>query len=97
MKPIKYLIPALIFALIVVPMSASLSIAKTPDGKTPAEEDACDEEFGAAYGLCVAYCEAMDCDSENQRASDEACDRVFNGYVQQTGFEPPCEDEPLPQ
>lgn len=40
--------------------------AKTPDGMTPAEETVCDELQGAKrglYGLCVAYCEAQDCDS----------------------------------
>jgi hypothetical protein len=41
------------------------AFSKTPDGKTPAEEDTCDSLRGATpglYGLCVAYCEAHDAD-----------------------------------
>ena len=35
--------------------------AQTPDGETPAEEQACDkyQGEGARYGLCVAYCGFM--------------------------------------
>lgn len=51
----------------------SAALAKTPDGRTPAEETVCDGEVGAAYGLCNAYCEAMDCDDPNHRASDQGC------------------------
>lgn len=43
------------------------SIAQTPDGETPAVETVCDPLKGATpglYGLCVAYCEAQDCDSD---------------------------------
>jgi hypothetical protein len=42
-------------------------MAMTPDGETPAVEDVCDDLIGGTpglYGLCVAYCEAQDCDSE---------------------------------
>ena len=37
-----------------------MSLAQTADGETPAQEPVCDELNGALYGLCVAYCEAMD-------------------------------------
>ena len=45
---------------------------------TPAlSQDAhCGDFSGAAFGLCNAYCEAMACGSENQQASDNACDKV---------------------
>jgi hypothetical protein len=39
--------------------------AQTPDLQTPANEGICDELMYATpglYGLCVAYCEAQDCD-----------------------------------
>lgn len=63
----------------------------TPDEETPAQETVCDGEQGAAYGLCVAYCEAMDCDSANPRASNRACDRVLGNYEGVTGGGvPPC-------
>lgn len=61
--------------------------AKTPDGDTPAVETVCDDFLGAQYGLCVAYCEAMDCGDANQHASDQACDAVARNYLRITGEE----------
>ena len=51
----------------------------------------CEDQSGAAYGLCNAYCEAMQCGSDNQQASDNACDKVYNNYVKISGETPPCE------
>lgn len=62
----------------------------TPDGMTPAQEDICDETTGKANGLCVAYCEAMDCDSENPNASSNACTNVAAKFTQITGEIVPC-------
>jgi hypothetical protein len=42
-----------------------IAAAKTPDGETPAEESVCDDLTRATpglYGLCVAFCEAQDCE-----------------------------------
>jgi hypothetical protein len=39
----------------------------TPDGETPAEESVCDDLVYATpglYGLCVAFCEAQDCEPD---------------------------------
>ena len=46
----------------------------TPDGLTPAAEDICTKWgfSGSVKGLCNAYCEAMDCDSEDANASSDA-------------------------
>lgn len=63
----------------------------TPDDMTPAMEDICDETTGKANGLCVAYCEAMDCDSENPNANATACIRVGENFTRLTGELPPCE------
>ena len=74
---------------------APASQAKTPDGQTPAEETVCDDEpTGALYGLCVAYCEAMDCDYESPHAADMACERVLTNYKKHAGETamPPCEE-----
>ena len=68
-----------------------LSHADTPDGQTPAEETICDSQTGAAYGLCTAYCEAMDCDSPFPQASPTACSRVLSNYERITGQPLPCE------
>lgn len=53
--------------------------------------DVCAAEEGAAYGLCNAYCEAMDCDSDTFKASDKACIKIYDKFVEYTGQEPPCE------
>ena len=64
--------------------------AQTPDGMTPAEETVCDSLAGASFGLCNAYCEAMDCDSDNPQASEVACEKVRDGFLRIQGTEPPC-------
>jgi hypothetical protein len=67
------------------------AIAQTPDGLTPALETVCDAETGAAYGLCNAYCEAMDCDAVNTQASDKACSKVRSNFERITGRALPCD------
>lgn len=63
----------------------------TPDGLPPPMEDICDMESGAAHGLCIAYCEAMDCDSDDPNANKRACKRVHANFEKLTGKIPPCE------
>ncbi len=77
---------------------ASIALAQTPDGDPPAVEEDCALESGAAFGLCNAYCEAMDCDcptADNPecepQASDRACTRVRDRFLQVTGRELPCD------
>lgn len=65
--------------------------ANTPDGEPPAAESVCDDiTDDAAGGLCIAYCEAMDCGNENQKASDTACEQVADRYEAVAGEPPPC-------
>lgn len=71
--------------LCLLAVSGGNAFAKTPDGKTPAQETICDNEQGAAFGLCNAYCEAMDCTDPNQRASDTGCAAVKANYERKTG------------
>src|SRR5688572_18899158 len=66
------------------------AVASTPDGQTPSRETVCDLEEGAAYGLCTAYCEAMDCESAAPHASETACSRVGDKFLQITGRQVPC-------
>ena len=88
---LKFLMTATILAVLAF---APLSLAQTADGETPAEETVCDDLNGALYGLCVAYCEAMDCDLGDQFASDEACERVLTNYTTHSGgVMPPCETD----
>ena len=64
--------------------------AQTPDGQTPAQETVCDLQSGAAFGLCNAYCEAMDCDSLDPNASPNACERVASNYKKITNSDISC-------
>ncbi|MEO6028530.1 MAG: hypothetical protein ABIR79_16815 [Candidatus Binatia bacterium] len=57
----------------------------TPDGQPPAEEVICDPNVGlrgAAYGLCVAYCEANDCDLDPEQ---HACEVLLHNFHRITG------------
>lgn len=51
-------------------------LALTPDGEPPSVETVCDELSGAAFGLCNAYCEAMDCENAEVNANIEACNTI---------------------
>jgi len=58
------------FAVVLMLFDAP-ALGSTPDGKTPAEESVCDvlnDATPGLYGLCVAYCEAQDCDFEGARS-----------------------------
>ncbi len=76
--------------VLAVPLVAS---AQTPDGQTPAVETVCDGESGAAFGLCIAYCEAMDCDNLLPEASLYACESVRRTFNRITGGDVPCESD----
>ena len=85
----------LFFALLLICTGAALAQG-TPDLMTPAQEAVCDGESGAAYGLCNAYCEAMDCESANAQASATACSKVRDKFTNITGRALPCETCPAP-
>lgn len=92
MQKILWLLSLAVLAAL-LPASAS-----TPDGQTPSEETVCDGQTGAAYGLCNAYCEAMDCDSPAPHASPTGCSRVAANYTRITGEPLPCAvDCPCPE
>lgn len=78
--------------------ASGLSVAvwgQTADGVVPGIENVCDElrgETAGLYGLCVAFCEAKDCDSAEPRASARSCERTLHRFQQRspTGSLPPC-------
>jgi hypothetical protein len=73
-----------LFALVTAllsPISAS--------AQPPAEGSVCDNLSGAVWGLCNAYCETMDCDSESAAASPQACSKVLESFTKHS-------DEPIP-
>jgi hypothetical protein len=72
---------------------AATGYAQTPDGETPANEGVCDDLMWATpglYGLCIAFCEAQDCEPdfsldnpfENCRPSSE---RLLRNYDRKKG------------
>ena len=87
---------ALAFGLCTIALLAALTpgavYASTPDGETPAVEEICSDHAGAAFGLCNAYCEAMDCHlgwdfdaTTTPKASPTACAKVESRFFQITG------------
>ena len=72
-------------------LAFALLLVCTGAGAARAQETVCDAETGSAYGHCNAYCEAMDCDSDNPQASATACSKVRAKYQQTTGHDLPCE------
>jgi len=65
----------------------------TPDSQPPAWESPCDDAGlrGAAYGLCIAYCEANDCEIQPEKY---ACAVLRANYLRYTGDDVlPCEYE----
>lgn len=85
------LLAALLVVLAVAPAAAEPMELGTADGVPPSIETVCDGQAGAAFGLCNAYCEAMDCDIADAQASQQACDKVRDKFVNLTGVEIPCE------
>ncbi len=68
------------------------AFANTPDGETPAVEKVCDDYTGRAFGICNAYCEAIDCDDPASNASPTACDQLEDKFAKATGEKmPACE------
>ena len=83
-------------ALILASTSATAYGNGTPDEQPPAEEQVCDDAglLGAAFGLCVAFCEANDCDATLDQPDDRACSALRVKYARATGevfF--PCESD----
>ena len=75
--------------LVLAPTAAFAFGDGTPDESPPAEETVCDDLIGAAYGLCIAFCEASDCD---QFPNKQACGVLRANYAKITGeLAFPCE------
>ena len=60
---------------------ASPAVAQTLDGNPPATEEACTkyEGDGARQGLCIAYCEAQDCDAT--KFSNPSCAMIAERFI----------------
>jgi hypothetical protein len=85
----RFTFAATIALLSLLPLSASQ--AQTYDGLTPAAEEVCDGLMGREFGLCNAYCEAMDCDA--QFDAPAACDSLRDNFYRATGSSAfPCDE-----
>ena len=77
-----------VFSLAVSPSHAR----RTYDGFTPHEETICHDAglTGSLFGLCNAFCEALDCDSREEFTP--GCSSVLRQFVQHSGGDmvPPC-------
>jgi len=74
----------------IVPL-ALLALASSASAGPPVSTGAC-ETAGDLRGLCHAYCDALDCDSDAPRGSATACDRVLQNWLERSpdGARPPC-------
>jgi hypothetical protein len=87
-----------VFGLFVLTTFVGPAIAQTPDGATPLDEGICDDLIGATaglYGLCLAYCESMDCELIDDAVQcDGVADPVlldnYNRRKQAGDLEMPC-------
>jgi hypothetical protein len=73
--------------------------AERGNGETPEEATVCEaaDLDAAAWGLCNAYCEAMDCAGDDPQASDRACERVLENWEKHAdGLTIPCEQVECP-
>lgn len=77
---------ALSVSLLTMPATTVLAAGHgTPDAQTPAEETICNPNVGLrgpAYGLCVAYCEANDCELD---PTQNACEVLLRNFYKATG------------
>ena len=72
---------SIVVVVLLMLMAINSGVTQTPDEETPAEEQACDKYLGegARYGLCVAYCEAQDCD--DLKKGDESCLNIAQNFI----------------
>ncbi len=78
-------------AFVVFIMVLGAAYAQTP------EEDVCGEYTDNAWGLCNAFCTAMDCDGEEPNASGQACGQVAANFIRATdGKSLPCIESAAP-
>jgi hypothetical protein len=80
--------------LAVIALTGSVAPSPAPafePGTDDTRAGLCDAFAGAAFTLCVAFCEARECD--RQPSGDERCALLRRGFSRVTGgVTPPCLD-----
>jgi len=81
----KKSVQILIMAVLACSLTAGLAFADPRGGvPTPAEDSMCHTIGGKANGICVAYCEAQDCD---ENPDQPACETLKNNWKKLTANE----------
>ena len=81
----------LCFVIALAAMASPVQAQKTGDHIVPAIETVCDGD-PFSFGLCNAYCEALDCESDTPLGTPRACSRILTNYMKKSdGVLPPCE------
>jgi hypothetical protein len=81
---LKRLSARTLLALPAILVAFSLTaVAQSFDEMPPSEEDVCAGLAGSAYGLCNAYCEAIDCDE--REPGFKACESLRSNYFDLMG------------
>lgn len=85
-----------LFATSLMIVSAPALAQRTGDGIVPSIETVCEgDPFN--FGLCNAYCEALDCDSDTPLGTPKACANKLKNYLKHSGGAlPPCEQVSCP-
>lgn len=80
-----------LFAMMAWSFGLSISVTGVTSHAV-ASEDSCAlfGSSGVENGLCNAYCEIMDCDSDDPMASEGACLKLEDKFFAKTGSIPPC-------
>jgi hypothetical protein len=81
----------------IVLVFAATALAASPvmagNGHGRGGDSVCEDAglIGSAYAACHTYCEALDCDAEQHNASDRACERALERFLDLSdGEQPPC-------
>jgi len=92
---VKHLLSSVVllgFVLALVLAPTHVLAQRTGDGIVPAIEMVCDGD-PFSFGLCNAYCEALDCDSATPLGTPRACANKLKNYLKKSGGAfPPCEN-----
>src|SRR5262249_17503608 len=95
MKSMYSVILGVTFASLLCTTSVRAAGHGTYDSVPPADEQVCDkiDLDAGAYGLCIAYCEATDCDLRPNRRD---CVRIRENFAARTGSDVlPCDRGPV--
>jgi hypothetical protein len=81
--------------LVIAATALAASPAAAGNGHGRGGDSVCEDSglIGSAYAACHTFCEALDCDADEHTASDLACERALERFLDLSeGEQPPCLD-----